>query len=74
MTLELDAGRARAGSPRRATTRDFGARPLARVIQTELKDRSPTSCSSAQLARAAAASTVDAAEGELTFEFTPGRR
>ena len=39
MKLELDATRRATGSREKGYDPDFGARPMARVIQTELKDR-----------------------------------
>jgi ATP-dependent Clp protease ATP-binding subunit ClpA len=48
----------------------FGARPLARVIQTELKDKLADELLFGKLAKGGTA-TVDAADGALTFAYEP---
>jgi ATP-dependent Clp protease ATP-binding subunit ClpA len=49
---------------------DFGARPLARVIQTELKDRISDELLFGTLVGGGRV-RVDAAEGALRFDFEP---
>ncbi len=48
----------------------FGARPLARVIQVELKDKLADELLFGKLAKGGTA-TVDAADGSLTFSYEP---
>ena len=69
VTLELAEG-ARAWLAEKGYDRDFGARPLARVIQTELKDRISDELLFGKLTGGGRV-RVDAAEGELRFELEP---
>jgi ATP-dependent Clp protease ATP-binding subunit ClpA len=69
VTLEVGEG-ARAWLAEKGYDPDFGARPLARVIQTELKDRISDELLFGQLV-AGGRAHVDAAEGALRFEFAP---
>jgi len=48
----------------------FGARPLARVVQTEVKDKLADELLFGKLAKGGRV-TVDAADGQLTFEYEP---
>ncbi len=68
--LELDAG-ARAWLAEKGYSPDFGARPLARVIQTELKDRLAEDVLFGPLAKGGRV-RVTFAEGALRFEILPG--
>jgi ATP-dependent Clp protease ATP-binding subunit ClpA len=68
VTLEVGEG-ARAWLAERGYDPDFGARPLARVIQTEVKDRISDELLFGRLV-AGGRARVDAADGALRFEFT----
>jgi ATP-dependent Clp protease ATP-binding subunit ClpA len=72
VTLELSEA-ARAWLAERGWDPDFGARPLARVIQTELKDRISDEVLFGALAQGGRA-RVDAEGGALTFAFEPRLR
>jgi ATP-dependent Clp protease ATP-binding subunit ClpA len=69
ITLELDAG-ARRWLAEKGYDADFGARPLARVIQTELKDRLADDVLFGPLAKGGRV-RVTAADGALRFEVLP---
>jgi ATP-dependent Clp protease ATP-binding subunit ClpA len=68
--LEL-APEARAWLAEKGYSPDFGARPLARVIQTELKDRLAEDVLFGPLAKGGRV-RVTLAEGALRFEVLPG--
>jgi ATP-dependent Clp protease ATP-binding subunit ClpA len=69
VTLEVAEG-ARAWLAEKGYDPDFGARPLGRVIQTEIKDRISDELLFGKLLGGGRVH-VDAAEGELRFEFAP---
>jgi ATP-dependent Clp protease ATP-binding subunit ClpA len=69
VTITLGDG-ARAWLAERGYDAEFGARPLARVIQTEVKDRISDEMLFGQLV-AGGRVEVGEAEGALTFAFTP---
>jgi ATP-dependent Clp protease ATP-binding subunit ClpA len=69
VTIALGDG-ARAWLAERGYDPEFGARPLARVIQTEVKDRISDEMLFGKLV-AGGRVEVGEAEGALTFEFTP---
>jgi ATP-dependent Clp protease ATP-binding subunit ClpA len=69
VTITLGDG-ARAWLAERGYDPEFGARPLARVIQTEVKDRISDEMLFGQLV-AGGRVEVGEAEGALTFAFTP---
>ena len=69
IALELDAG-ARGWLAEKGYSPDFGARPLARVIQTELKDRLAEDVLFGPLAKGGRV-RVTLAEGALRFEILP---
>jgi ATP-dependent Clp protease ATP-binding subunit ClpA len=72
VTLELTEA-ARAWLAEKGWDPDFGARPLARVIQTEVKDRISDEVLFGALAQGGRV-RVDAEEGALTFAFEPRLR
>ena len=69
VTLELGEA-ARAWLAEKGYDPDFGARPLARILQTELKDRISDELLFGQLV-AGGRVHVDASEGALTFDLHP---
>ena len=69
VTLELGEA-ARAWLAEKGYDPDFGARPLARVLQTELKDRISDELLFGQLV-AGGRVHVDASDGALTFDLHP---
>ena len=69
MALELTAP-ARGWLAEKGYDPDFGARPLARVLQSEIKDRISDAVLFGALAQGGSA-RVDAADGALTFAFEP---
>jgi ATP-dependent Clp protease ATP-binding subunit ClpA len=68
VAIELDAG-ARAWLAERGYDPDFGARPLARVIQRELKDPVAEAVLFGPLARGGVARVSVGDDGRLAFAF-----
>jgi ATP-dependent Clp protease ATP-binding subunit ClpA len=69
VALELTAA-ARGWLAEKGYDPDFGARPLARVLQSEIKDRISDAVLFGALAQGGSG-RVDAADGALTFAFEP---